>query len=490
MPSFVRQVRPPLEFIPAAYTPWVIRCVHWALPLLLRFRIRPWLPAGISRIEVENVDRLVDLYAQAEVGKAKFLMAPRHVEVDDPLVGLYVCSRAVAKAARQQGIRLKQPVHTHFLYERGMTIWAGRGVGWLLSRIGGSPIRRGRRPDWVGLKAARQLLSEGDMPLVIAPEGATNGHSERIGPLEPGVAQLGFWCAEDLQKSEASSGTSSGASVYILPMGIQYHYERPNWSKLANLLSQLEEKSGLGDRQSLSPDIDRDCLKRILRLGEHLMTVLEAFYDRFYPSSKKHKTTEKAADASQPSIGKDVHEPFDESVPSDCSKRLQKLLEQALQAAESFFNLPGKGNLVERCRRVEEASWQVIYREDLADKTLSSLERGLANWAAEEASLRELHMRIVETFVAADDTYLQQKPSFQRCAEITLLMFDLLARLEGSKLPARPRLGKRWVKVTLQAAIAVTPRLADYQQNRRSGRAAVMALSEEIRQSLEATIER
>ena len=483
MPSLVRQVQPPLKFIPPDYNPWVMRIVHWLLPIFLRFRIRPWLPAGISRIEVENVEHLVNLYAQMEAGKARFLMAVRHVEVDDPLSGLYLCSRAVAKAAKQQGIKLRQPVHTHFLYERGMTLWAGRFVGWLLSRMGGVPIRRGRRPDWVGLKAARSLLSKGSMPMVVAPEGATNGHSERIGPLEPGVAQLGFWCAEDLAR--ATTPPSKPPSVFVLPIGIQYHYEQAHWNKLQNLLSQLEAQSGLKDsgligNNSLAPTAEKDAYLRILQLGEHVMTVMETFYDRFYPQPAGENLSAKSTDNESES-----------NAELDCSKRLQQLLNRALQSAESFFHLPGKGTLVNRCRRIEEASWQVIYREDLPDiATLSPLEKGLADWAAEAASLRSLHMRIVEYFVAVDPLYLQEKPSFERCSEIALLISDILGRLDGRKPPTRPRLGRRWVKLTVQPPIAVSPRLASYQRNRKAGRNAVAILSEDIRQALETTIER
>lgn len=472
MPQFTRRVQPPLHFIPTAYNPWVMRAVHWMLPVLMRVRIRPWLPAGIARVEVKNVDRLVDLYAQFEAGKARFLMAVRHVEVDDPLSGLYLCSRAVSQAAKARGIALKQPVHTHFVYERGMTIWAGDGLGWLLSRMGGVPIRRGRRPDWVGLKAARKLLTEGAMPMVVAPEGATNGHSERLGPLEPGTSQLGFWCAEDLAKCDRSE------AVFVVPIGIQYRYTQPNWSKLAQLLSRLETQSGLSDTSttdssngpsSNKPSIDMRCYSRILRLGEHLLDKMEQFYQRCY-----HQSFEKAASTDQ-----------------DCSQRLQQLLERALQVSEQFFNLPSKGTVVDRCRRIEEASWNYIYREDLADlKRLSPLDRGLADWAAQSASLRELHMRLVESFVAVDGDYLREKPSFERCAEIALLMSDMMGRLGGDKLPGRPRLGQRWVQVTVQQPIAVTPRLADYQQNRRAGRAAVAVLTEEIRVALEETIER
>lgn len=480
MPSFIRQVKPPLHFIPTAYNPWVMRLIHWALPLLLKVRIRPWLPAGISRIEVDNVDHLVNLYAQLEAGKARFLMAVRHVEVDDPLSGLYLCSTAVNRAAKKKGIRLQQPIHTHFLYERGMTIWAGNGLGWLLSRIGGTPIRRGRRPDWVGLKAARKLMTEGKMPMVVAPEGATNGHSERLGPLEPGVAQMALWCAEDLQKADRSERT------FIIPIGIQYRYEQPNWSKLATLLSDLEHQSGLTDNQkddfkpkATHQNLAKDCHLRILHLGEHLITVFEKFYARFYPTISPAELSKEES----------------ENLPSEqdnCAERLSRLLDRALRVAEQFFNLSSKGNLADRCRRIEEASWQAIYREDLPDlSTLSPLEKGLADWGAAAASLRELHMRIVESFVSADVCYINEKPSFERCAEVTLLMSDALSRLTStSKLPTRPKLGQRWVKMNVRSPIEITPDiLADYQNNRRTGRKVVLNLTEKIQVALEGTIE-
>jgi len=76
-----------------------------------------------------------------------------------------------------------------------------------------------------------------------------------------------------------------------------------------------------------------------------------------------------------------------------------------------------------RCRRLE-AGWTYIYREDLQDlKALSPLDGGLADWIAEEASLRMLHMRLVESFVAVTGTYVLEKP-FERFAETALLMFD------------------------------------------------------------------
>jgi 1-acyl-sn-glycerol-3-phosphate acyltransferase len=164
------------------------------LPMILRFRTRPWLPAGIVRVEAENAEVLAQLYQQFQAGKIRLLMAFRHPEVEDPLCVLYMLSRIVPRVARQQGIKLQSPIHSHFLFDRGMTIWAGDWLGWLFSRLGGVPVRRGRRLDKQAIQTARNLFANGKLPIAVAPEGGNNGHSGIVSHLEPGVAQMGFWC--------------------------------------------------------------------------------------------------------------------------------------------------------------------------------------------------------------------------------------------------------------------------------------------------------
>ncbi|MDV3348282.1 1-acyl-sn-glycerol-3-phosphate acyltransferase [Leptothoe sp. LEGE 181152] len=464
MPQSIDGVQPPLGFIAPAYSAWLLKVVHRILPILLRVRLSPWLPAGITQIQVTNGRVLAEFYQQFQQGNLRFLMAFRHVEVDDPLCGLYLLSRAVPQAARQQRIQLRTPLHTHFLYERGMPLWAGTWLGWALSHLGGIPIRRGRQPDWSGLRQARQMLSQGLWPMTVAPEGATNGHSERVGPLEMGTAQLAFWCAEDLAKAGRSE------SVYIIPINIQYRYVKPAWSRLGRLLARLERDSGLPADVSHSAVSEKIIYQRIMRLGDHLLSKMATFYSRFY-----HQ--------------KQLSFQFDADAQSACLTRLQALLQAALQVGEQYFGISAHGNLAERCRRLEEAGWTYIYRDDLPDRsTLSPLDRGLADWVAQEASLRMLHMRLVETFVAVTETYLKEKPSFERCAETTFLMFDMLARLRGDKHPCRPRLAARRATLTIGEPISVTERWPMYQTNRRAGRQAVMDLTQELQQALEQMI--
>ena len=166
------------------------------------------------------------------------------------------------------------------------------------------------------------------------------------------------------------------------------------------------------------------------------------------------------------------------ALPERLAARLDVLRETALQVAETYFNIRPRGNQVDRCRRLEEVGWMHIYREDITDlQALSKLEQGLADWVAEEASLRLLHMRLVESVVAINSEYVTQKPSFERLAETALLLFDVLARVRGDKLPQRPRLGDRWVQMTIGEPISVSDRWPNYQGNSRAARRAVADLT-------------
>jgi hypothetical protein len=315
--------------------------------------------------------------------------------------------------------------------------WGGCCLAWagsLYAAVGG----------WIGwaLKAARQLLLDGQFPFAIAPEGATNGHSERINPLEPGTAQLCFWCAEDLAKAGRSE------TVILLPIGIRYYYTDPSWTKLERLLARLEHLSGLTPpkpepRSSRSPNLRYT--QRICRLAQHLLGQLEAFYDL------------------PPFIsGRDEEEPRIEQrlAPGHFNARLERLLHRALETAETYFGLSPQGDWNSRCRRIEEVAWIQIYREELRHPgSLSPLQRGLLDWKAHQATLYLQHMRLVESCVAVQEEYLLSKPSFERLAETALILFDVLARLRGESYPARPRLGWRGVHVTVGDPISVSERL-------------------------------
>ncbi len=460
--------QPPLKFIPPSFNPIVYQILKPLLPLWMRWRVK------IVAMQVIHPEPLVQLYQQFQAGNVRFLMAFRHPSATDPYCLFDLLSRCLPQVARRQQMPLRAATHAHFIYDRGIPLWAGKPIGWLFSQLGGTPIRRGK-VDLPGLRSIRQLFTNGQFPLAAAPEGATNGHTDIISPLEPGIAQFGFWCVEDLHKANRSE------AVVIVPIGIQYQYIEAPWQAIEELLDQLERDCGLAScsehdlpQIATLPQIEgmppqqRLLYQRLLRLGEHLLTLMEQFYSKFYHQNLK-----------RPDLTPEANQPLNDQI----AVRLQRLLDAALSVAEQYFGLQPKGTVPDRCRRLEQAGWERIFRDDLEDLAqLPAVERGLADRIAEEADLRLWHMRLVESFVSVTGHYILEKPTADRLAETLLLVWDMVTRLKGGNPVKRPRLGRQRVKLTIGEPISVSDRWADYQTNRRQASA---TLTQDLQTALE-----
>ena len=476
MPNTITQAQPPLEFIPPRFNPWVFRVGRSLLPTWL-----PWRQ-NISHVELTNGKELVDLFEQFQSGKIRFLLAFRHPSTNDPPCVAQTLWQEVPKVARQQGKSLKAPPHVHFVYDRGIPLWAGEAVGWLISHLGGTPIRRGRL-DTMGLRSIRDLFANGQFPIAAAPEGGTNGHNEIVSPLEPGIAQFGFWCVDDLKKSDRTE------EVLIVPLGIQYRFHTEPWQMLEQLLTQLEIDSGIKRSASmavkglqngarLTADQETILYRRLHALGEHLLTLMEEFYSTYYQQPLNGKQDHKATE-------EDADHPADWGEKHAIAPRLQALLNAALTVAEQAFGVKPKGTLTDRCRRLEQAGWDRIYRDDLQDlESLPGVERGLADLVAEDANLRIWHMHLVETFVSVTGKYVADKPTVERFADTLLLLWKMITQIKGGSGKA-PDLGKRFAQVTVGKPISVNDRWADYQSSRRK---AVANLTDILQHEMESLI--
>lgn len=445
---------PPLEFLPPRLDRRVLALSRLLLPLCLRQQSR------ITRITVRHPERLLEAMARFEAGNERLLLAFRHPSVDDPVCMAHLLWQALPQEARRQGVRLRRTPHAQFLYDRGIPLWAGQWVGWMLSHLGGCSIQRGKL-DAPALRTARQLLLDGPYPLAVAPEGATNGHNERVSPLEPGVAQLAFWTAEDLARASRSEAT------VVLPVGLQYGFSRRVWPAIESLLGQLEAVAGLPGDPSHS--LQQEALyRRLFALAERLLTLMEGFYRDAY------------------------HKPLPEPVPLPpggegqrvLGERLQRLLETALVVVEESFGLQPRGDLTSRCRRLEQAGWDRIHPANGAGRR-SLLEQGLADRLAEETERRLWHMRLVETFVAVSGSYVHERPSQERFADTLLLLWDTQSRLLGRSPVDRPRLGPRQAWISIDEPILIDPRLEAYRSDRRR---AIADLTSELQSRLEALI--
>ena len=426
---------PPLEFLPPRLDGRVLAVSRSIVPLWLRWQ------CGIEAVEVEGMDTLVEAMGSFQAGESRLLLAFRHPCLDDPVTLFHLLGVELTRGARERGVQLDPAPHAQFLFDRGIPLWAGAAVGWLFTRLGGGSIQRGRL-DLPALRTARQLLLAGPHPFALAPEGATNGHNERLSPLEPGAAQLAFWTAADL----AAAGRTE--RMELLPIGLQYSFIDPVWETIEALLRSLEEGAGL------TPDPDRDLTpgrlhERLVRLGERMLEQMETFY--------RDKVR--------------LPLPITDAPPTDTTgsaPRLQRLMDVALRRVERTLGLPHDGDLTDRCRRLEQAGWERLYPAPPPPSSpLSPLDRGLADRLAEETEAQLWHMRVVETFIAVSGSYVQERPSQERFADTLLLIWDTQCRIRNQTPNRRPRLGRRRVRIRIDRPIAVDERLEAYRRDRR-----------------------
>ena len=468
----------PSIFLPPKFNLWVLRISNWLLPYWLKYKLQ------ISQIDVVDIDRLVEVYKQSQMGKFRLLLTFRHPSSDDYFCLGYVLTIGLPAAAKKHGIVLESPIFAHFLYEREDSSWVGKIVSWLYCRLGGIPIDRGQADyragtpgEQLGLETARNLLVNSHLPLAMSPEGRSNGYSELVSPLESKAAQIGFWAMDDL----VNAGRTE--DVFIVPIGIQYHYLDEPWVNLENLLYQLELKCGsIVDRHdSLVSIFQRDgrpmrklLYDRFYHVCQQILFQIENFYGHFY----HYEIPER------PPGGEAISR-------TEISQRLQSLLDSALEVSEGYFNLEPIGTRIDRCRRIEQAGRDWIYREEFTSpQNLSAIGRKLADRIVTEADLRMWHMRIVESLIAVTGSYVKDNPTIERFAEITLLLWDLVAQIEGEKPSPRPMLGNRRAQITICNPIPISDYWDRYISSRSEARQTVADLTQELQTAMEGTIDR
>jgi len=401
------------------------------IPFALRLQhlqVRPGIAA----------EQLAKAFSAQQRGDTSLLLAFRHPSPRDPLVLADLFWNRVPRAAQRLRLPLPRPVELRYLYDRGIPLWAGPVIGWLLQRCGGIAIHRGRL-DRPALKEARDVLAQGRHALVVAPEGATNNLSGEMAPLEGGVAQLAFWAIEDLVKA------NDGRQLTLLPIGIRYSWRQQNWDALDQRLSRLEQHLSLPTLEENEPQPRQ----RLLRIGSVLLDAL----------------------AQRERMANDPSDSF--------AERLEAFRQHGLNKAELHFGLRAGGTVQERCRRIEQAGWDRIYRDDL--NQLNPLQRSLADWEAREADLQLTRMRLVEHVSSVSGHYLEDKLEFDRCGELLLVVEEAISWLEDRPIKSSPSLGPQRVELSVGDPLPVETDLTAIKRNRRKS---VAGLTDRLQQAL------
>ena len=164
------------------------------------------------------------------------------------------------------------------------------------------------------------------------------------------MAQLAFWAAEDLDKA------GDDRHLEVVPVGIHYSWRRHNWRALDARLDALEQHLGIPAMEEWADDPDTTRRERLIQIGMNLLKALEQL--------ERLKLTQNRT--------------AQESVPIACMAWPGRSPSPACRR-----------HLQERCRRIEQAAWDRIYRE--ADQLPPRAK--LADWAR-EADLQLTRMRL------------------------------------------------------------------------------------------------
>ncbi len=175
-------------FVPPRHNPWVYGLTNVLLPAFAQ------VTANIRGVHVREADfdRLEALRAH------RGILSPNHPTGSDPIVVFWL-SRM-----------MRQP----FNYVCAREVLHGF-KGWYLNQLGTYSIIRGV-PDRESLRTTRRLLAEEDRKVVIFPEGEIYEHNDLLLQFQSGVAQIGYWALDDLQKA------GKPPVLPLVPIAIKY----------------------------------------------------------------------------------------------------------------------------------------------------------------------------------------------------------------------------------------------------------------------------
>lgn len=363
-------------------------------------------------------------YQKSVADEGRFIIAYRHPGDSDPHLVFQVLTnllRGEAPATAADG-------RPGAWYPAGteVQLWASPLVLWALRNAGIVPVRHGAIDREV-LDYLVKGVAERHRPMAIAPEGMTTLHCNTLPELDPGTSRIALLAAERLSTSDKPM------SINILPLSIDYSYERTTSpARLARFIDKLEKRIGLdgsGSRsagtaagsakasESQTGPADRTnegLKKRLLEVWARLIDIMESLYARSWNI--------RPAPAG-----------------SSLRERTLELLDASIGKLEAFYGVVPAQSLKTRILNIRAESLRRVFhsREELS--AFSALEHGAAQRGSAEAYFIDQIYSISSVAFYLDPAYLDGQPHFNRLVEIALNLHELANRLEGKGQRYRSR---------------------------------------------------
>lgn len=435
--------RSPLR--PSLPSPITLLFLRLVSPFYLRFALK------FQSIEIQECEKVVDLWKAFQNDEIRLIIAFRHPYGDEPQLFSYAFDVLLPRKARMMRRPLRNPVHARFVHGYEVALWGGSLVRWLLPRIGALPVYHAKM-EAGGIKNIRNAIRNGPFPLALASEGQISYLSETVSRLENGGVQMGFWCAEELEKEKRSE------RVVILPLSVHHRFDPRDFKKLHAFLSHLEKKCGLDPITSGTASVK----ERLFRLEACILAMTEEYY------AKSYGVTLAAERDGHAAVDADVT--ADEN--QDLCSRWKALMDASLAHAEFVLGiqLSADKDAINRVYAIRQVCWDRMYPRNETGKPCA-LDRAFTNRRTGEAWYAMRHMEFVDIAFYLDGAYLNGveggDPSFDRLVETAHNLDDLVSRLAGGDIRDRPNFMRKKAVIIPGEIIDITSRLSDYQLDRK-----------------------
>jgi 1-acyl-sn-glycerol-3-phosphate acyltransferase len=138
-----------------------------------------------------------------------------------------------------------------------------------MRRVGAFSVYR-EGVDRKAVQTAIDLLTQGERPLVIFPEGALSQANDHLNALMDGVALIARSAQRRIQAKPDSDRPDR--RVVVVPVGIKHLYQRDVRATASPILAEIEERLLWGAQN------DRPLMERVARVGSALLRLKEIEY--------------------------------------------------------------------------------------------------------------------------------------------------------------------------------------------------------------------
>ena len=362
-----------LDFKPPEPSTATIKIVRALLPLANRFYLK-----GLTLdVDGESIARLESIRGHSAV------LAPNHPAHEDPAV-MFLLSK-----------RLSQPCYYMAAREAFDKGRFGAVRCYLMQRLGVYSVVRGT-VDRIAFRTTRELLFKGDWPIVIFGEGEISRQNDTVMRFERGIVQMCFWALDDMQKAKVDK------PLYVVPVGIKYHYPRDMWNSIDAALTRLE--------RHILPSAERtprERYDRLRRIGAAVFRTLASEYQY----------------------------EIDESV--SLVVHIEKLKDAILSRAEGIMGIKTEADILARTRALKNLVDAEVYRdtEQMTEYERKIHEEQLGKFQQFHPDLERL-----VNFISISDGYVAEEPSQER-------FLDVILRLEREVFGSSEMRGPRVASV-------------------------------------------